>query len=146
VAGIFSFLPIFAAFADLTDGWTPDTIHFEVQSPYNLPHSDRYSFDAKTDTFHLWVFRADKPLSKHNTTEPRIEMSFDKYTFGQHQFEADVLVVTNTSHCRVMQIFGGPRSNEEDPEKHASALQLRVNDSKLQRYHYETILSDIYGK
>jgi hypothetical protein len=132
------------ALADPTDGWTPDSPHIEIQSAYDLPHNDRYAFDAKTDTYHLWVFATDKPMAKHNTTEPRTELSFDKYTSGQHQFEADVLVVTNTSRVTIMQVFGGP--GRENGTKHASALQLRVYNGELKRYENETLLTNIYDK
>src|ERR1700722_1238580 len=118
------------AWADPADGWTPEKLHFEIQSPYNLPHSDRYAFDAKTDTHHLWVFRTDMPNTRSSTRPPRTEMSFDHYTYGQHQFEAEVMVVTNTSNVSIMQIFGGDEYHE-DSAQHATSLQLRVYGGKL---------------
>ena len=48
------------ALADPTAGWTLEKLHFEIQSPYDLKHSDRYAFDASTDTYHMWVFATDK--------------------------------------------------------------------------------------
>jgi hypothetical protein len=131
------------ALAASPDGWNPDRLHFEIQSPYDLPNAvDRYSFDPKTDTYHFWVFDMDKSMSKHNTTKPRTEMSFDKYNSGSHQFEADVLVPASTSNVTIMQIFGGPGA-EGDSTKHATALQLRVYGGNLKRYNEETLLSDI---
>jgi hypothetical protein len=66
-------------------------------------------------------------------------MSFEKYTSGRHQFEADVMVVTNTSRVSIMQVFGGENG-------HATSLQLRVYDGKLKEYEHTTLLSDIYGR
>jgi hypothetical protein len=132
-------------FSAPTDGWISDKHHFEIQSPYDLPHTDRYTFDPKTDTHHLWVFDSDKPMAKHNTTKPRTEMSFDKYDSGFHQFEADVLVPSGTNNVTIMQVFGGPGA-EGDSKKHATALQLRINGGNLKRYNEETILSDTYDK
>lgn len=125
--------------ADLTTGWTPETLHFEIQAPYNLKPGERHAYDANTSTHHLWVFDTDKPSTKSSTRPPRTEMSFDKYTSGQHQFEADVMVVTNTSRVSIMQIFGG--------ENHqATSLQLRVYDGKLKEYNNKTLLPDINGQ
>ena len=74
---------ITAGNADPIDGWTSVTSHFEIQSPYNLKHSERYDFDAQTDTHHLWVLDTDKPDTKSSTRPPRTEMSFDKYISGR---------------------------------------------------------------
>jgi len=136
-AAISLFVP--PGIAGPADGWTPDTSHFEIQSPYNLKHGERYVFDASTETHHLWVFDKDKPDTKSSTRPPRTEMSFDKYVSGRHQFEADVLVATNTSRVSIMQVFGGE-------DHHATSLQLRVYDGNLKEYEHKTLLSDIYGK
>ena len=129
---------ISAPASDLASGWTPEKLHFEIQSPYDLKHADRYAYDAGTDTHHLWVFATDKPNSKTSKRPPRTEMSFDKYTSGEHLFEADVLVVTNTSRVTIMQIFGA--------DERATSLQLRVYDGSLKHYESETLLSNIYGQ
>jgi len=126
------------AYADSTNAWVPDSLHFVVQSPYDLKRDARYGFDAKTQTHHLWVYDTDKSDTKSSTRPPRTEMSFDKYTSGQHQLEADVLVVTNTSRVSIMQIFGA--------EGRATSLQLRVYDGDLKEYEHATLLSGVYGK
>lgn len=131
-------LAVSAPAGELTNGWTLEEPHFEIQSPYDLKHGDRFAYDAKTDTYHLWVFATDKPDTKSSKRPPRTEMSFDKYMAGQHQFEADVLVVTNTSRVTVMQVFGA--------DERSTSLQLRVYDGCLKRYGSETLLSNIYGQ
>jgi Alginate lyase len=95
-----------AAHADPTTGFTPLTPSFDVQSPYNLSHSARYTdIDG---VYHLWVFNTDQPFSQGNTTEPRTEMRFNPdYTSGIHQFEADYLVPTGTSGVCIFQIHTG---------------------------------------
>ena len=72
-------------------------------------------------------------------------MSFDKYTSGLHQFEADVMVVTNTSDVSIMQVFGGEYYHQ-DSSQHATSLQLRVYDCKLKWYDKKALLSNIYGQ
>lgn len=139
LVGIVFGLLVSAAQADPTAGWTQEALHFEIQSPYNLKHGDRHVYDATNDTHHLWVFDTDKPDTKSSSRPPRTEISLDKYTSGQHQFEADVMVATNTSKVSIMQIFGGE-------DHHATSLQLRVYDGKLKEYDHATLLSDIYGK
>jgi len=116
----------------------PEHVHFKIQSPYDLKPGDRYVYDAQTDTHHFWVLATDKPDTKSSKRPPRTEISFDKYVSGQHQFAADVLVVTNTSRVTVMQIFGA--------EGRATALQLRVYGGTLKRYEDEPLLSNIYGQ
>jgi len=138
IAFVFSLL-IPAVAADLTNGWTPESLHFTVQSPYNLKHSERYACDAASKTYHLWVLNTDKPDTKSSTRPPRTEMSLDKYTSGRHQFEADVMVVTNTSRVSIMQIFGGEDS-------HATSLQLRVYNGNLKEYEHTTLSTNIYGQ
>jgi len=138
MAIIFNLLTSIAS-ADPTNAWASETLHYEIQAPYDLKKSNRYAYDAQTDTRHLWVFDTDKPDTKSSKRPPRTEMAFDHYTSGQHQFEADVLVVTNTSKVSIMQIFGGD-------DHHATSLQLRVYDGNLKQYDYKTLLSDIYGK
>jgi len=133
----------YAVLASLTDGWTLDSPQAQIQSPYNLPHSARYTLDTKTDTYHLWVFNTDKPMGKNNPTEPRTELSFAHYTSGRHEFDADFLVPTNTSRVTIMQVFGG---QNEGNAKHATALQLRIYDGSLKRYDEETLLTNVYDK
>lgn len=134
-------LPLIASVAvgQVTNDWIPDSPHFAIQSPYDLKHGDRYNFDSKTRTHHLWVLSTDKPDTKSSTRPPRTEMSFDKYISGQHQFEADVLVATNTSRVSIMQVFGGENH-------HATSLQLRVYDGNLKAYEHETLLTNVFGR
>jgi alginate lyase len=138
ISFVFGFF-ISAKAADLTNGWSPEPLHFEIQSPYNLKHSERYAYDAARKTYHLWVFNTDKPDTKSSTRPPRTEMSLEKYTSGRHQFEADVMVATNTSRVSIMQIFGGE-------DHHATSLQLRVYNGALKEYEHTTLLSNIYGQ
>lgn len=139
VVGIACSLLICVAMADATTGWTPETLHYIIQSPYNLKQAERYSCDAKTDTHHFWVFNTDRPNTRSSTRPPRTEMSLDHYSSGQHQFEADVMVATNTSRVTIMQVFGGENG-------HATSLQLRVYDGKLKAYGDKTLLTNIYGR
>ncbi len=124
-----------------TTGWTQEKLSYSIQYPYNLKQSDRYDYDAKTDTHHFWVFNHDLPHATTSRTLPRTEMKVDEeYTSGQHQFEADMMVPAGTSNVSLMQVFGGSQHG------HATSLQLRVYDGRLTHYDDTTILPDIYGK
>jgi hypothetical protein len=45
---------------------------FEVQSPYNVPESQRFQYRNGVRTF--WVYRNDKPFNTATHTNPRSEV------------------------------------------------------------------------
>jgi hypothetical protein len=119
-----------------TDGFVEVPYFHYIQSPYNLPLSDRY---AVTDgTNHFWVNSTDQPFQQGNTTSPRTEMRiFNDYTNGVWQFEGDLYVPAGTTGAAVMQVFGGTSA--------ATASQLRVYNGSLYRYT-TPILASIYDR
>ena len=65
-------------------GWSSQAVTFNVQSPYNLPVSSRYTF---TDgVYHLFVLSTDKPFNTTTKTLPRTEQRFPDYTSGEIQY------------------------------------------------------------
>jgi hypothetical protein len=48
---------------ELSDG------DFRVQSPYNVPRSQRFSYRDGVRTF--WVYKTDKPLNTATRTNPK---------------------------------------------------------------------------
>jgi hypothetical protein len=93
----------------LTAGWTQTPFTFALHTPYDLDPSERHSYDPATDTHSFWILRGDSPHNPPpNTTAPRSELRMrNDYRSGNHQFEADVFVVSGTRRACVMQVFGG---------------------------------------
>jgi hypothetical protein len=89
-------------------GWTVQTPTFNVQWPYNLPESDRYTYDPTTGVYHMWVFTTDEPFQQGNTTLPRTEQRFTPdYTSGEIQYQAMLMGdPTENSYC-IFQIHTG---------------------------------------
>ena len=87
-----------------------EAVHLRpAQAVTTCAESDRHTFDPATDTHTFWTLRGDKPHQPPpNTTGARSELRMrNDYTSGNHQFEADVYVVSGTTGACVMQVFGG---------------------------------------
>jgi hypothetical protein len=115
----------------LTAGWTQTPFTFALHTPYDLDPSARHSYDPATDTHTFWVLRGDKPHEPPpNMTAARSELRMrNDYRGGNHQFEADVFVVSGTTGACVMQVFGGVT--------HATSIMLFAaaqNGGTVQRY------------
>jgi hypothetical protein len=89
----------------LTQGWAPLPFTFEIQHPYDLKASDRYSYDPKTDIHDFWVYFKDKPHAPPpNQTTARTEMRLETYNRGEYMFDADYYVCPGTFAC-IAQVF-----------------------------------------
>jgi len=87
-------------------GWKPLTVNFKVQSPTNVPQSDRYFFT--NNIFHCLTFSNDGAFSIGNTTLPRTEQRFNPdYTNGEIQFQATMMAPGNENSYCVFQIHTG---------------------------------------
>ena len=61
--------------ADPTEGFTAVPLteaNFELQKPYDIPLSERYSFE--NGIRRLWVYADDKPHDPNSRTQPRTEV------------------------------------------------------------------------
>uniref|UniRef100_A0ACD5YXU5 Uncharacterized protein n=1 Tax=Avena sativa TaxID=4498 RepID=A0ACD5YXU5_AVESA len=83
---------------DLTDG------NFQVQSPYNVPESQRFRYSHGVRQF--WVHDTDKPFNTATHTNPRTEVRLrgHDYSSGVWQFQGYGYVLSGTSGVSVMQI------------------------------------------
>ncbi len=121
LGAIFKTLTLLVALAGLTavsyaqiggSNWTAQTPDFNVQSPYNLPVSDRY-----TDTdgvYHMWVFTTDEPFEEGNTTLPRTEQRFEPdYTSGDIQYQAMLMGDPSENSYSIFQIHTGDAQSDE---------------------------------
>ncbi|MBU6409498.1 MAG: RICIN domain-containing protein [Verrucomicrobia bacterium] len=106
--------------AALTDGWTEIFPNYHVQSPWNLPTSDR--FTANNGTYTCWVYGTDQPFKQGNTTGPRTEMRWDTWANQNtgNQFEADAMFDPGTSHTCIHQIKS---------DTGGEAIYLQVNEA-----------------
>ncbi|MGN6369119.1 MAG: polysaccharide lyase family 7 protein [Phycisphaerae bacterium] len=95
---------------EILRGWKEKAYSFEIQHPYDLDVSQRYSYDPATKTHDMWVYFSDKPHAPPpNRTNPRTEMRIlDTYSTEPHLFEADICVMAGT-HSSIMQVFGAAK-------------------------------------
>ncbi|XP_020246271.1 citrate-binding protein-like [Asparagus officinalis] len=127
--------------ADPTDGFTDMPLteyNFEMQWPYNLNLSDRYS---NTDGVRrLWVYSTDKPFNPTTTTKPRTEIRIRGYDYssGVWQFEGYGFVPNGTSGTSIVQIH---RTTYP-----ATVLMLMVVDGQLKFYHRTLVEPNIYDR
>lgn len=90
---------------NLTQGWLPVPLKFEIQHPYDLKAGDRYAYDARTDTHDFWVYYTDKPHAPPpNQTAARTEMRLETYRRDAYMFDADYYVCPGTFAC-IAQVF-----------------------------------------
>ncbi|KAF8750609.1 hypothetical protein HU200_012328 [Digitaria exilis] len=119
---------------ELVDG------NFRVQSPYNVPESQRFRYRNGVRTF--WVYKDDMPFNTATHTNPRTEVKISDhdYSSGVWQFEGYGYVPSGTSGVSVMQIH-----NQEDAE-HSTVLMLHVYDGVLRFYSGAAVEPDIYDR
>lgn len=124
----------------LTKGWTQTAYTYQIQSPYDIPESDRYSYANGEHRF--WIFPTDKAHTPESDTGPRSEFRMkNDYLLGRHQFEGDVYVVAGSAGTDVMQVFGGVTN--------ATSFMMKIhsaNNGTLRRYDNEILLTNAYNR
>lgn len=126
---------------DPTAGFTAVSLsegNFQLQKPYNMPASARYSFDGTVRR--MWVLSSDEPFKPDSDTRPRTEMRMAGYDYssGVWQFEGSVYVPSGTTGVSLMQVFGGGDT--------ATTLMLHVYDGSLQYYNQRPVEDNIYNR
>ncbi|KAG8052608.1 hypothetical protein GUJ93_ZPchr0001g32727 [Zizania palustris] len=127
--------------ADPSQGFTEVSLaesNFVVHRPYNVPISQRYSFDGKVRK--LWVFSSDKPHTPESNTNPRTEIRMTGYDYssGVWQFEGHGYVPSGTTGVSIMQVFGGGQR--------ATTLMLHVYNGELRYYGGQVVEGNIYDR
>ncbi|KAG5035935.1 Citrate-binding protein [Glycine soja] len=127
--------------ADPTYGFTRlplSNSNFQVQRPYDVPVSQRYSFSNGVHRF--LVYSSDKPHMQGSATEPRTEIRITgyDYTSGVWQFEGYFYVPSGTTGTCIQQVFGGVSS--------ATTSQSRVYGGSLTHYQSITLEQNIYNR
>ena len=87
-----------------TAGFVQYASTFNVQRPYDLPVSARFSDTGGMYT--TWVYPKDKPHVLNNTTAPRTEMRWETWTNQgiDHMWEADVMYESHCNKTCIMQV------------------------------------------
>jgi hypothetical protein len=126
--------------ANPTSGWTQTSYTYSIQSPWDLPRSDRYSYSGGEHRF--WIYSGDECQFEGCTTGPRCELRMNNnYTSGRHQFEGDVYIVSGSAGTDIMQVFGGATN--------ATAIMLKIHSASggtIKRYDNETLMTSAYNK
>jgi len=126
--------------ANPTSGWTQTSYTYSIQTPWNLPQSDRYSYSSGEHRF--WIYPNDECQFEGCTTGPRSELRMNNnYTSGRHQFEGDVYIVSGSAGTDIMQVFGGATN--------ATAIMLKIHAASggtIKRYDNETLMTSAYNK
>ncbi|WVZ88482.1 hypothetical protein U9M48_034999 [Paspalum notatum var. saurae] len=116
--------------------------NFVVQSPYDVPEDQRYTYDAATGVRTFRVYADDKPFNTITATNPRTEVRITghDYSSGVWQFEADGYVPRGTSGASVMQI------HNEDAGVHATTMMLHVYNGTLRYYSGAAVEERVWGR
>jgi hypothetical protein len=113
---------------DPTAGFTEYTDRYDVQDPYNVPVSQRFSF--ANGIYTTWVFPTDLPFKQGSPTAPRTEMRWlQNWNTGERMMEADVLVDSPTDTSCITQV------KSDDANVH-EALYLRVVNGDLRNVQH----------
>jgi len=87
-----------------TDGLHQYTDTYNVQHPYNLPLSARFSITAGP-TYNLFILKGDKGFTPTTGTGPRTEMRWNtNWTVKEHMWEADVMIDSGSQGSAIMQV------------------------------------------
>jgi hypothetical protein len=126
--------------ANPTSGWTQTSYTYGIQTPWNQPQSNRYSYSGGEHRF--WIYPNDACQYEGCSTGPRSELRMNNnYTSGKHQFEGDVYIVSGSAGTDIMQVFGGATN--------ATAIMLKIHSASsgtIKRYDNETLMTSAYNK
>jgi hypothetical protein len=90
----------------ITEGFTMTPFTYDIQSPYQTPRGERYTYDAATNTHTCWVKSNDSSFQAGNGTDPRTELRWkEEWTSGQHMLEADLWIGGMTDRTSIVQVF-----------------------------------------
>src|SRR5690349_4821781 len=91
------------------NGWKTYPVSFSVQSPTNVPQSQRYFVtNMPQPTYHCLTYSNDGAFSVGNTTKPRTEQRFrPDYTNGEIQYQAMLMCPSNENSYCCFQIHTG---------------------------------------
>lgn len=124
------------AFAQLGSGWSEYQPKWNFDVPPNASgYGNRYTY--QNGVFHLWVKDTDQSTFPGRDSGPRSEVRVqNEYASGDHQFEADVMVMAGSEKVGTWQLFQSP-----------TPWMIRVYGGKYLQYgNGSTIASVPFGK
>ncbi len=126
--------------------WTQTPFTYNIQKPYDLPQSARYTNSGGVAT--LWVYDTDKPHTSTSNTDPRTEMRWhQEYTTGKRAWQGEVYIPSGTNGATVMQIL---RVSGGAPGSGATDLMINVVNAQGGRlqapYSEDVVATGVYNK
>ena len=92
--------------------WTAAPVTFNVQWPYNVPQSSRYTLS--NGVYHCLVYSNDAPFKASSTTLPRTEQRFTPdYTNGEIQYQATLKASSSENSYCIFQIHTGDAQSSQ---------------------------------
>jgi hypothetical protein len=118
-------------------GWTEYSDTFHVEHPYDLPETERFTFQDGIFTF--WVFPTDKAHQPGNTTAPRTEARWSNFANNRpHLFSADMMFESPSNHTTIFQVHTTASG--------AGPVYLRVDDGDIHPLNGGVFVSGLYDK
>jgi hypothetical protein len=98
--------------------------------PYNLPVTDRVTYDPATGIHRMFVLSNDRPMAANKTTDPRAEYRWVPYTSGKNMFDADVWIEPESdASCNHAGVHDPAVADQHDAVglegRHGPVLRLR---------------------
>lgn len=126
-------------------GWGQLPINFKVQSPTNVPQSERYFFT--NNIYHCLVFSNDGAFSIGNTTLPRTEQRFNPdYTNGEIQYQSTLMAPADENSYCVFQIHTGDAQSPQFGSTTFMAFWFTNNDGSVHDYSGTTLATNLGNK
>jgi hypothetical protein len=125
--------------------WKAQSVQFNVQWPYNVSESSRYTDDD--GTYHLWVYSDDKPFEKGNTTRPRTEQRFTPdYTSNEIQYQAELMAPADENSYCIFQIHTGDAQSPKYGATTFMAFWFSSDGGSVHDYSGTELAKDLGGK
>ncbi|HEY2901456.1 MAG TPA: hypothetical protein VGL59_12820, partial [Polyangia bacterium] len=120
---------------DPTAGWTEYIDTFQVEKPYDLPESQRFTFAGGIFTF--WILPTDKPHDPGNTTDPRTEARWSNFgNTRPHLWSADMMFEKPSDHVTIMQVHTTASG--------AGPVYLRVDSGDIHPLNGSNFVTGLY--
>ena len=132
-------------------GWASFPVTFKIQSPTNVPQSDRYW--ATNNIYHCQVFSTDGAFSVGNTTLPRTEQRFEpdytnggKQSIGEIQYQSTEMALSNENSYCVFQIHTGDAESTADGSTTFMLFWFTNNNGSVHDYSGTLLASNLGNK
>jgi hypothetical protein len=127
---------------------TPASYSFNLQKPWNLAASDRYSYNTATRTHTTRVYATDKPHEQGSPTKPRTEMRWNsQFSTGRRMWEADVYIPAGSGGLSGTVIAQVKHRDDETDPSWSYALEVSShNGGTFWRKSEKMLMTGVYNK